>query len=327
MMDFRHLRRLEKGIRVSLPADEDGFTGRQCPDSDCRGYFKIEFGTGLDGEDIPCHCPYCGYVDDQAEFMTDAQGRYVMSIAEREAMDAVHKTLKAMEFDIKPKGAFGIGLSMKVEKPRPALIRHYSELELESEVVCSNCTLRYAVYGSYGYCPDCGKHNSAQILDVNLKVVEKMLTLAEDNPELASHLIEDALENVVSSLDGFGRETCKVRADRATDAAKAQNVSFQNLDGAAKRLDDVFGVDLKAAMDADGWSAACRGFQKRHVIAHKSGIVDREYVNRTGDCEAVVGRKIRVTADEVRELISLVCRMGQHLVEVLPEPTGRRTKR
>ncbi|MFP4106712.1 MAG: hypothetical protein ACLFVU_11555 [Phycisphaerae bacterium] len=318
-MDFRHLRKLEEGFTVSLPTDEGGFTGRQCPDENCRGYFKIEFGTGLDGEDLPCYCPYCGHVEDQSEFMTDAQERYVMSIAEREVMGAVHDTLKSMEFDIKPKGAFGIGMSMKVEKPRPTSIRHYDERELESEVVCGNCTLRYAVYGSYAYCPDCGKHNSAQILDVNLGVVERILALAEAHPELATQLTGDALENVVSALDGFGRETCKVRAARAANPAKAQNVSFQNLDRARKRISDLFGVDLAAALQPDEWTTSCRGFQKRHVIAHKSGIVDQEYLDKTGNTSAVVGRKLAVSADEVRELIGFARRLGQHLVSSLPE--------
>ena len=89
-MDSRHLRRLEEGIRISLPEDEDGFTGRQCPDSNCRGYFKIEFGTGLDGEDLPCHCPYCGHIDDQSEFITNAQKNYAMSIFEQETIEVLN---------------------------------------------------------------------------------------------------------------------------------------------------------------------------------------------------------------------------------------------
>ena len=41
-----HLRRLGTNISVSIPADENCFTGRECPQPDCEGYFKIEFGTG-----------------------------------------------------------------------------------------------------------------------------------------------------------------------------------------------------------------------------------------------------------------------------------------
>jgi hypothetical protein len=34
------------------------------------------------------------------------------------------------------------------------------------------------IYGVFGYCPDCGEHNSLQILDKNLELVIKMLDMA-----------------------------------------------------------------------------------------------------------------------------------------------------
>jgi hypothetical protein len=57
---IRHLKRLEEGIHIQIPSDEDGLVGRECPQSDCLVYFKIKLGTGLKGEGLPCHCPYCG---------------------------------------------------------------------------------------------------------------------------------------------------------------------------------------------------------------------------------------------------------------------------
>lgn len=53
-----HLRRLGNSISIPIPADENAFTGRECPQPDCEGYFKIELGTDLKGEGLPCHCPY-----------------------------------------------------------------------------------------------------------------------------------------------------------------------------------------------------------------------------------------------------------------------------
>ena len=90
-------------------------------------------------------------------------------------------------------------------------IRYYREKRLETEVMCSNCALRYAIYGVFAYCLDCGIHNSQQILDKNLELAEKEAALAGTvESELATRLIEDALENEVSSFDGFGRENCEI---------------------------------------------------------------------------------------------------------------------
>jgi hypothetical protein len=115
---MNHLRRLGNRISIPIQPDEDGFTGRECPNPDCEGYFKIEFGTGLKGENIPCHCPYCGRTASHDQFWTKEQIEYVRSVAVRTVTDALRKDLKKLEFDYKPRGLLGIGLSVKV-KPGP----------------------------------------------------------------------------------------------------------------------------------------------------------------------------------------------------------------
>ena len=175
-----HLRQLGNSFFVAIQPDENGFTGRECPQPDCQGYFKIECGTGLMGKGLPCHCSYCGHTAGHDHFWTKEQIEYAKSVAMRKITDALHKDLKKLEFDHKPKGGFGIGISMKVMPGRLTPIHYYRERQLETEVVCVNCTLRYSIYGVFAYCPDCGQHNSLQILDKNLEVVKKMLNMATD---------------------------------------------------------------------------------------------------------------------------------------------------
>ena len=64
---MRNLSGIGNQIRISLPKDENGLTSRKCPNSDCGGIFKIKTGTGLKGNNLPCHCPYCGYKADMSE--------------------------------------------------------------------------------------------------------------------------------------------------------------------------------------------------------------------------------------------------------------------
>ena len=216
-----NLRRLGNSISISIPADENAFTGRECPQPDCEGYFKIEVGTGLKGEGISCHCPYCGHAAEHDQFWTKEQIEYATSVAMREITDAIHKDLKTLEFDHKPEGDFGIGISMKVEPGRQPPIHYYREKQLETEAVCTNCTLRYSVYGIFAFCPDCGQHNSIQILDKNLEVVGKMLEMAtREGKVLAEKLIENALEDCISAFDGFGRELCRVQREQGPDPSQ-----------------------------------------------------------------------------------------------------------
>ena len=306
-----NLRRLGNSVVVPITADAERFTGRECPLRDCKGYFKIELGTGLKGENLPCHCPYCGHVAGNDHFWTQEQIDYAKSVARRRITDAVHKDLKSFEFDHQPKGACGVGISLKVKLGHPTPIRDYREKRLETEIVCSNCTLRYSVYGVFAFCPDCGRHNSLQILGKNLEVVGKMLDLAtETEKALAERLIENALGDCVSAFDGFGRELCRIHANRASNPAKAETMRFQNLDGAKARYLDLFGIDLSANVAAEDWSAAVRAFQKRHLVVHKVGVVDQDYIAKSGDTRAVVGRKIGVDAEEVRALATIISRLA-----------------
>ena len=306
-----NLENLGNRIEVPLSADSDGFLGRECPIESCLGYFKITPGTGIKGP-APCHCPYCGHSGPQDTFFTQEQLEYARSVALRRITDAIHADLKALEFDHKPSGPFGIGISMKVTSSAPYPISYYREKELETEVICDQCTLRYAIYGVFGWCPDCGSHNSLQILSKNLEIAGKELKLAEAaEADLAEYLVGDALENIVSAFDGFGREVCRQRG---------ADIHFQNIGGARKKVQDQFGFDFADPIAADEWDAACRLFQKRHLLAHRMGVVDADYVQRANDPSAVIGRRIRVSRDEVSSAMIIIDKLGPRLFEGIIKP-------
>jgi hypothetical protein len=302
-----HLRR----VSVPIRPDKDGYLGRECPVKECLGYFKITPGTGVKGP-APCHCPYCGHSGESNTFFTQEQLKYAESVAFRKLTDAIFKDLKSLEFEHKPQGMFGIGISLKVNQSPPMPIRYYREKKLETEVVCDQCTLRYAIYGVFGWCPDCGVHNSLQILTKNLEFAKKELKMAESvDTDLANHLVGDALENVVSAFDGFGREIC---------TQKKADISFQSLPAARRKVQQTFNFDFGDVLRPDEWDQACTLFQKRHLLAHKMGVMDEEYVQRAKDPGAVAGRKVCLDRDEVNAAIGLIETLGRRLFTGLFDP-------
>jgi hypothetical protein len=314
---LRHIDNLGSQFSISIPPDEDGLIGRECPVPECESYFKIQLGTGLKGANLPCHCPYCGHAAGADKFFTKAQVEYAQSVVLNQVTGALLKDLKSLEFNHRPRGAFGIGISMKVSG-KPTLIRYYREKQLETEVVCEHCTLRYMIYGMFGFCPDCGVHNSLQILKTNLQLVEKMLVVAETQEQaVARSLIENCLEDCVSAFDGFGREICRIHAKVSTDSAKVEKVSFQNLEGAKQNVKELFKVDLSAGLTGDEWKAAVQGFHKRHLLSHTMGVVDAEYVRKSGDTQAFVGRKVNIDASEVQALGQIIGKLGRYLSDAM----------
>lgn len=300
------LSRLPSNFSVPIPLGGDGMLGRECPVKACLGYFKLKPGTGLPGSPS-CTCPYCGHKADSSEFSTPDQIEYARSVVINQVTGALLADLKDMA-----RSTSSRFLSMKVSgRAHPVSV--YRERDLETNLTCEGCTLEYAIFGLFAFCPDCGGHNSMQTLETNLALAEKILALCERDGLDADVVIQlrgDALENAVAAFDGFGREATRVHAARATDPVRAGALSFQNLAGAQRNVQALFGHDLAAPVSSDEWSAACRSFQKRHLLAHKLGVVDDAYLAATNDRDSVRGRRVNVTSDEVRLLIAQLRRIA-----------------
>ena len=125
-----------------------------------------------------------------------------------------------------------------------------------------------------------------------------MLAETQDE-EIADHIVADALQNTVAAVDGFGRECCRVNAENIPDPGRARSLSFQNLPRARKNVKNLFGFDFARGVEASEWKHLCKLFEKRHLLAHRMGIVDEKYISATNDAEAVLGRKIQIGPDEV----------------------------
>lgn len=314
-----HIRRLPSEFHIPIEPDEGGYIGRECPNGECRGrYFKITPGTGIQ-EEAPCHCPYCGHVADHGEFFSGDQIEHALSVIRHTVHDALLKDLRDA-FPAKQRlggGAFSLEITHEV-KGHTVQVYRYREKDLETALVCDQCGLKYAVYGVFACCPDCGAHNSLQMLNKSLDVAAKKLGLVSSvDSDLREAITVDALQNSVAAFDAFGRETCRVHARSASAPDRAASLSFQNLTGARTRLQELFRVDLAANVAGDEWEAACISFQKRHLFAHKAGVVDEDYVAKTNDATAVVGRKVDVDAVEVATTIGILRRIGEGMAKEL----------
>lgn len=302
---FRNLKRLEGGIRISIPTDEDGLVGRECPNPDCLGYFKIKPGTGLAGEDLPCHCPYCGETEGQDHFWTQDQIEYARSIMMNEVSKALKADVKEWDRELKKstRNSF-IKLGMEF-KGQSHPIYQYEEKQLETKITCDYCALEYSIYGLFAFCPDCAMHNSKQIFKKNIELAEKLVTLSvqEKDLELAQILLVKSLETVVAAFDGFGRAYCEAYAGRANSPDKIKNISFQNITKARISFQKSFEYDFANSLSSNEWDLVVRLFQKRHLFSHKMGVVDESYKEASNDPQAIVGRKITITQEEIQELI------------------------
>lgn len=292
----------EEEFKVTLSPDEEGYIGRECPD--CEKYFKVVFGTGVAGQ-TDCYCPYCGFTSSHQKFFTQAQIDYANSVAINHIQEEVTKELKKSEFNYPTtKGVLGIGISMTV-KNNPYPILPYSEQELETKIECENCTLRYAIYGVFAFCPDCLNSNAYQIFESNLEVIKnKLQFIREDDKVMEQEILTDVLGNVVAKFDAFGRRLYIEKL--SLELNKKPPISFQFLSGAREKLKKNLGIDVVDALSGDEWPILVRNFQKRHLYTHNAGVVDHNYLEKANDPSAVLGRKIQLDVNDIEQTLKAV---------------------
>jgi hypothetical protein len=135
-------------------------------------------------------------------------------------------------------------------------------------------------------------------------------------------MIEDALENCVSAFDGFGREICRRHANIATNAEKANSVSFQNMDRAALALGKLYSIDLRSLLSNADWLFIVLCFSRRHILAHNSGVIDEKYISESGDLTVQKGRRIDILEADVVRLSEILKVLGLNLAEYFSKFQG-----
>jgi len=71
-----------KEVSITLPTNENSMIPRQCPH--CDGKFTIHSETFREQQYLNLRCPYCEWVEDADEFLTEEQAAYSESVAETE---------------------------------------------------------------------------------------------------------------------------------------------------------------------------------------------------------------------------------------------------
>ena len=101
---------------------------------------------------------------------------------------------------------------------------------------------------------------------------------------------------------------------------KGHEIRFQSLASARRNVQDDFGFDFADAIGPKDWDFVCRMFQKRHLLSHKMGVIDEEYMQKANDPTAMAGRKVTIGRDGVQISLALVQKMGERLYDgILPK--------
>jgi len=254
---------------VSIPADEEGFFGRQCPD--CERFFKMQVHQW---EALPDHaivtCPYCGHrPEDVNDFMTPQQNQRVQSAAEALAEQYVHQTLQGAFSGLGTRrlrlGESGIEIRVSHDPPPPVRsLTTYVEEQVRRTIMCAMCETVYAVYGATAFCPACGPRAAADTVLEAIELGRRSLALEDALPDdlreqaLADGVFDkiaaDAVKEVVTLFEVFARDQFAARVPGHEEIVKhCGRGVFQRLDDVEVLFADHVGAPISAHVPEAVW--------------------------------------------------------------------------
>ncbi len=270
-------------FNIAIPTDADGFVGRACDAPGCKQYFKIY---------VPDHgdflnCPYCGTRFSRNSLFTSPQLQY----AKKAAIEEV-RVYAINEFQKMMKNAFR-GSKNITYKPSPSTRKktiqpHYVERNVDTEFQCPDCSIRFQVYGIFGYCPGCGCEN-LQIYDANWANIKRRLITEPDKNRQLRHAYGD----LVSTFEVFYNR----KAKRLT----SEFGNFQVLFDARKFFKTHANIDILANVTGPNLLALRRVFQKRHACIHAGGEITERYVKMIPEDKSLLGTQVVLTVEELEE--------------------------
>lgn len=235
--------------------------------------------------------------------MTKAQGRYVEHYTQT-LIGAIFGDEEESEVEI-DMDQYADLTNREVELPA----FYHTEESQQSRWKCSRCDNENDILGHYGYCSSCGYRN-------NLNLLKRELGVLKDHSAASDP--HETLKDVVSQFDGFCRNLVECLAAQVPMTLARQNVTqglrCHNVRNFRNVLKNVFDIEIFQTMNDEQQQFAQIKFLRRHLYEHKAGVVDKEYLEASGDNVRIM-QKLREQPGEVRRLVDIVERMATALDE------------
>lgn len=294
---------------VSVPSDEDGHIGRECPH--CSQHFRMSIDDYDDlPDDLELWCVYCGHKDDHSDFMTPQQVDRAMRVAGDYARQVIGDALdSSFKKASRQRRRSGVTISYRSKPFYPEPLPDINEERLVRERRCGNCQVRYAIFGEHRWCPVCGPlPPETAALDALAAEKVRLDALHELDGERLRVLREsgvldrtyvNTLGNIVSIIEAIAERVFLQAVPDAETRLKGKGKVFQRLDDFAALYQDALSVDLRATV-ADDWDSLLAAWAARHLFTHCDGIIDEKYLRAVPQSPQKEGQRLVIAEHEVR---------------------------
>lgn len=317
-------------IPVTLQSDENGYFDRECPNENCLYQFKIKLKDWEDKvSDEEVHCPMCGHVDTSDKWWTQDQLEQIQEIAANYAMNYIQaeldKSFRSLERSTRSNKFFKI--TYKPGKRVSFINNPIGQMpEWEQEITCEKCGTTYSVIGSAYFCPCCGYNSASSSFSESLDTIQKMLDSVDQMKALFSEkydndkaetmcrsMIEGSLGDCVSAFQKFAER----RYTEITGKSARVN-DFQIIEKGSNLFRSAVGYGYEKWLSEYELSMLKLYFQRRHLFEHNNGMVDEQYLSKTGDTNYSVGQRLIIRKNEVEEVLKILKKLGDGILSISP---------
>ncbi len=326
---IQELKKLERGIPVSIsvPIDNDGYFDRRCPSEACQADFKVLMEDWKQKvSDAQVFCPVCREEAKSTEWNTPEQLEYIRQVGINHIRGIIGQALSqdAKDFNRRQRPGF-INISMSYKPGTPTLIVPISAAEeLRQKFTCEQCGCRYSSLGAAFFCPACGHNSAESTFSQTIEAVQKSLAAlpaireavqAVADADAAKNTAREILENSMGRMVGAFQRIAEALFDRtpaATTTRRRKNV-FQNLTEGSALWRAATGKGYEDLLTPAEMADLLRLFQQRHLLAHCEGIVDQDYIIKSGDTTYAVGQRLVIRDGAVSRLAELVAKLTEEV--------------
>lgn len=308
---------------MDIKADDEGYLDKECPSEPCKFLFKVSEADWRDKvRDEEVFCPFCGHTAPAKSWYTAEQVEWAKRAAFAKFKGLVSEAMKqdASNWNRRqPRNAF-LRITLRVnDSPHGVLLPLAATDPMRLKIACETCGCRYSVIGSAYFCPSCGHNSAERLFDQSLGKIGAAL---DSIPAIRSAIGDlDTAENTIrllvenglqQAITAFQRFLEAVFEKSAAGVRARQNV-FQNLEDGSKLWESTFGKGYRDHLPEGELSLLRRFLQQRHLLAHREGLVDQQYIERSGDLSYRAGQRLVIRETDVRRCLELIQRLGTSL--------------
>lgn len=315
---LRELKRLRgtHSVSVEMPSDKDGFFDRECPSQECTFQFKVHEDDWRDKvRDDEVFCPFCGHTAGSDSWWTQQQLKHAKEAAIAQIEGRISGATKrdAQRWNRRQSKKSFISMTMKVNsRPRQVMLPPAAAKPMELKISCPECACRYAVIGTAYFCPACGHNAADQMFEQSIKGIRQTLgsldIMADAMPD------RDAAENTKCQIIEYGLQSAVTAFQRYAEAlygrfpslAQPRRNAFQSLREGSDLWDAATGKRYEDHLVDTELQTLQKYFQQRHLLAHRQGLVDTDYLNKTGDTTYREGQRVVIKRSAVLDCLNLI---------------------